>query len=82
MPELPEVETIARDVRPHLVGATIISVRVIKPDILRGIGRRAFERSLAGHCITAVTRRAKHLVIVLDDGRRVGFWRRADPAAP
>jgi len=71
VPELPEVETIARDVRPHLVGAIIRRIRVIKPDILRGIGRRAFERSLTGRRVTAVGRRAKHLVIVLDDGRRL-----------
>jgi formamidopyrimidine-DNA glycosylase len=71
VPELPEVETIARDVRPHLVGATIRSIHVSKPDILRGIGRRAFERSLTGRRVTEVSRRAKHVVIVLDDGRRV-----------
>ena len=71
MPELPEVETIARDIRPYLVGATIRDIHVLKPDILRGIGRRAFERSLTGRRVTAVGRRAKHVVIVLDDGRRV-----------
>ena len=71
MPELPEVETIARDIRPHLVGAVIRGVRVLKADILRGIGPRAFERSLAGCRIAAVSRRAKHVVIRLDDGRRV-----------
>ena len=71
MPELPEVETIARDIRPHLVGAVIRGVRVLKADILRGIGPRAFERSLAGRRIAAVSRRAKHVVIRLDDGRRV-----------
>jgi formamidopyrimidine-DNA glycosylase len=71
VPELPEVETIARDVRPHLVGARIRSVRVLKPDILRGVSRPAFERAVAGRRIAAVTRRAKHLVLSLDDGRRI-----------
>lgn len=71
MPELPEVETIARDVRPHLVGARIRSVRVLKPDILRGVSRPAFERAVAGRRIAAVDRRAKHLVLSLDDGRRI-----------
>ena len=28
MPELPEVETVARDLRPRLVGATIVGARV------------------------------------------------------
>lgn len=71
MPELPEVETIAADLRPHLIGARIRRVRVIRPDILRGIRRPAFQRGLSGRRVTAVGRRAKHLVIELDDGRRM-----------
>jgi len=71
VPELPEVETIARDVRPLLEGAAFQSARVLKPDILRGVTRSAFERALAGRVVRAVGRRAKHLVILLDDGRRV-----------
>jgi formamidopyrimidine-DNA glycosylase len=71
VPELPEVETIARDVRPHLVGATIREVRVHKADVLRGITRPEFRRSLEGRSVEAVSRRAKHLVILLDDGCRL-----------
>ncbi|HVO34018.1 MAG TPA: bifunctional DNA-formamidopyrimidine glycosylase/DNA-(apurinic or apyrimidinic site) lyase [Gemmatimonadales bacterium] len=71
MPELPEVETIARDVRPHLVGATLSRVRLFKSDVLRGIRPRAFLRSLEGRSVKAVTRRAKHLVILLGDGNRL-----------
>lgn len=71
MPELPEVETIARDVRPHLVGAMLRDVRVVKADVLRGLAGRAFERALAGRTVTGVARRAKHLVILLDDERRL-----------
>ena len=71
MPELPEVETIAADVRPHLLGARIARARVLKPDILRGVGRPAFERSVTGRLIASVERRAKHLVIRLDDGKRI-----------
>lgn len=71
MPELPEVETISRDVRPHLVGARIERVRVLKPDVLRGITRKAFERHLTGRRFRSVGRRAKHVVMALDDGRRV-----------
>ena len=71
MPELPEVETIARDIRPHLAGRRILRARVFKPDILRGIRRPAFERALAGRFVSSVGRRAKHLVILLDDDRRL-----------
>jgi formamidopyrimidine-DNA glycosylase len=71
VPELPEVETIARDVRPHLVGAVLRDVRVFKADVLRGIARRAFERSLEGRAVETVSRRAKHLVVLFDDGQRL-----------
>jgi formamidopyrimidine-DNA glycosylase len=71
VPELPEVETIARDVRPLLVGATLRRVQVFKSDVLRGVARPAFRRSLEGRAIEGVTRRAKHLVILLDDGSRL-----------
>ncbi len=71
MPELPEVETMARDIRPHLAGRTIRKAHLYKPDVLRKIKRPAFERGLAGRRVRAVGRRAKHVVIELDDGRRL-----------
>jgi len=71
MPELPEVETIAADVRPHLQGATILRARILKPDVLRRVRRPAFERALTGRRVLAVGRRAKHLVIELDNGARL-----------
>jgi len=71
VPELPEVETIARDIRPHLVGAVLRDVRIVKSDILRGIGPAALVRSLTGRRIVGVARRAKHAVLELDDGRRL-----------
>jgi formamidopyrimidine-DNA glycosylase len=71
MPELPEVETIASDVRPHLVGTRIVRARVIKPDVLRGIRRPAFEGALAGRRVVAVGRRAKHVVLTVDSGARI-----------
>ena len=71
MPELPEVETIAADVRPHLEGRTITAVRVFKPDILKKTSRATFQRAVAGRRVTRVWRRAKNLVLDLDDGRRV-----------
>ena len=35
MPELPEVETVARDLRPRLVGATIVGARCLWARTLR-----------------------------------------------
>jgi formamidopyrimidine-DNA glycosylase len=65
MPELPEVETIVRDLRPHLVGRTIQSAKLSHDDVLRGVSKRKLVSSLAGARIVGMTRRAKHAVIEL-----------------
>ena len=65
MPELPEVETIVRDLRPHLVGRTILSAKLSHEDVLRGVTKRKLVSSLAGARVTGMTRRAKHAVIEL-----------------
>ena len=72
MPELPEVETIVRDVRPVLEGRRVVSVEVLKPDILKKrISRAAFIRGVTGRRIERVGRRAKNIVIELDSGFRI-----------
>ena len=68
MPELPEVETIARGLRPALEGNTVVRARVWRPNVVVGsVGR--FERALAGRRVERVGRRAKLLHFDLDDGR-------------
>jgi formamidopyrimidine-DNA glycosylase len=71
VPELPEVETIARDLRPQLTGARIGAVRIHKSNVLRNAKPAAFSRALAGRRIIEVGRRAKHLILLLDDGLRL-----------
>jgi formamidopyrimidine-DNA glycosylase len=68
MPELPEVETIVRDIRPALVGRTLGRVSLSHDDILRGVSRRRLLRDLPGSSVQSVFRRAKHAV--LDFGER------------
>jgi formamidopyrimidine-DNA glycosylase len=65
MPELPEVETVARDLRPLLVGATIVGARVSWARTLRTHDPLAFAEAVAGRDVLAVGRRAKQLVIEL-----------------
>ena len=69
MPELPEVQTVVTTVRPHLVGATIRSVALHRPDIVTPPGC-PLESLLTGRTVTAVDRRAKRIVFTLDDGNR------------
>ena len=66
MPELPEVETIVRDLRPHLVGRTIMSAKLSQDDVLRDVSKRKLVSSLAGARIVGMTRRAKHAIIELE----------------
>jgi formamidopyrimidine-DNA glycosylase len=68
MPELPEVETVARDLRPRLVGATIVGARVSWARTLRTHEPIAFAEAVAGRTVESVGRRAKQLVIGLSGG--------------
>jgi formamidopyrimidine-DNA glycosylase len=71
VPELPETETIARDLNDQIVGATIKSVGVPKPDVLRGIGAIALRRRVTGARFTRCWRRAKLVVLDLSSGDRL-----------
>lgn len=72
MPELPEAETIARDLRRHIVGSTITGVRVTHADVLApGVSPESLDRALRGRRIEDVGRRAKNLVLTFDDGTRL-----------
>jgi len=64
LPELPETETIARDLDAMVCGATVVSVEVRKDDVLREADAAGFAEVLHGLTIAHVWRRAK--LIVLD----------------
>lgn len=64
MPELPETETIARDLDSDIRGSVIRDVVVHKSDVLRECTPASLKRVLLGARITRVWRRAK--LIVLD----------------
>jgi formamidopyrimidine-DNA glycosylase len=67
MPELPEVETIARTLRPDLVGATILEADLRWARTLATPSPRKFKEQIRGQKIVAVGRRAKYLNIQLAD---------------
>ena len=66
MPELPEVETIVRGLRPALVDLSIRRVRVLRPDVLRQ-PPRTFSARLRGRSVESVVRRGKNIVVGLTD---------------
>ncbi len=77
MPELPEVETIARDLRGLVTGARVVGVGCNWPPTLRSHEPEAFAAAVAGREIRGVDRRGKQLLVLLGPGVEPGA---ADPA--
>jgi formamidopyrimidine-DNA glycosylase len=71
VPELPETETIARDLDSAIRGRKITKVSVRKADVLRGVTARALAKSLRNATIVRSWRRAKLVVLDLDTGDRL-----------
>ena len=72
MPELPEVETIARDLRGLVTGARIAGARVGWPATLRSHSPEAFAAAVAGREIEGVGRRGKQLLVWLSAAAPTG----------
>ena len=69
VPELPEVETVRRDLEGVLTGAAIASVTVTGRRTIRRQAVAAFVDALAGRTIVAFRRHGKYLLVDLDDHR-------------
>jgi len=68
MPELPEVETVARLVRPRLLGRRVEGVQVSWERSLGGLDSRTFRGRIVGTRVKRVGRRAKWIVFDLERG--------------
>ncbi len=68
MPELPEVETIRRDLSAGLIGRKIVGVTVNWPKMVQIPSPEAFKQRLTGQTISALDRRGKYLIFQLDSG--------------
>jgi formamidopyrimidine-DNA glycosylase len=78
MPELPEVESLRRSLKPYIIGKTIQSITVHKPKLVSGSGtvrqpldykKQEFETNPIGAQITDITRVAKNLILHLSNGQ-------------
>jgi formamidopyrimidine-DNA glycosylase len=85
MPELPEVETTRRGIEPHLCGKSICEVIIRRRDLRQPVP--ASISDIGGLKVSAVTRRAKYLLLHLARHHHViihlgmsGSLRIADPA--
>ena len=65
MPELPEVEVLARHLRPLICGKTIRGVSVRRAKVLAPTSPQKFRRTLPGAKFTGLSRRGKYLLFQL-----------------
>jgi len=73
MPELPEVETVRRQLEPELVGKRIESASVLDERLTRPEPPLSLERAVAGRRVEAVNRRGKYLLIELEGERTLAI---------
>lgn len=88
MPELPEVETIRRQLQDHAAGRAIRSATVIDPLLVDPENPADFERRLAGRHVREFRRTGKYLIAELDQGEGLALhlrmtgqllWTAAEP---
>jgi formamidopyrimidine-DNA glycosylase len=67
VPELPEVETVVRDLRPCLIGRRLTRVKQTSRHTLRTRWRRAWNGAITGQRVKNITRRGKWILVALDN---------------
>jgi len=73
LPELPEVETVRRQLAPRVTGRRIAEVRVVDPLLVSPLDPDEFAAAVTGRVILALERRGKYLLARLDDGATLGL---------
>ena len=80
MPELPEVETIRRELARKITNKKIVNLKIIKRKLIKEPGVAGFKKGLIGEKVKEVTRRAKVLIIKLKEDKflvihlRISGW--------
>jgi formamidopyrimidine-DNA glycosylase len=69
MPELPEVETVARQLEPELEGRRIESLEVLDERWSRPVPAAELGEAVSGRTIEGLGRRGKYLLLALDGGQ-------------
>src|SRR5205085_4500690 len=69
MPELPEVESVRRQLAPLLGGRRFGRVEVLDPRLTRPADPAAVARSLEGERVATLGRRGKYLIVRFESGR-------------
>lgn len=80
MPELPEVETIKRDLRKKIINKKIVSIEVNHPKVIKEPSLAEFKKEIVGESIKDIIRKAKVLIFVLKENKflivhlRIAGW--------
>jgi len=69
MPELPEVETIKRELEKAILGKKISKVTILNPKVIKEPSPKEFQKEIAGTTIKNILRKAKLLIIELSNGK-------------
>ena len=69
MPELPEVESVRRQLAPALEGRCLTRVEITDPRLTRPLDPVEVAAELQGERVTLVDRRGKYLIVRFDSGR-------------
>lgn len=69
MPELPEVELVARSLAKLVSGRRIVAAELLRPKLAPETSPKIFSRKLRGARIQSVSRRGKHILFELDNGQ-------------
>ena len=69
MPELPEVELVARSLNKLVASRSIIAAELLRPKLAPETPPKTFARKLRGARIESVTRRGKHILFALDNAQ-------------
>uniref|UniRef100_A0A7C4XJ92 Bifunctional DNA-formamidopyrimidine glycosylase/DNA-(Apurinic or apyrimidinic site) lyase n=1 Tax=candidate division WOR-3 bacterium TaxID=2052148 RepID=A0A7C4XJ92_UNCW3 len=80
MPELPEIETIKRELKPQIVNQEIIGCKIFRKDIVGYPNAKLLCSSIIGERILDVGRRAKYLILYLSSEKRLIFHLRLSGA--
>jgi formamidopyrimidine-DNA glycosylase len=73
MPELPEVETVCRQLEPELEGRTIERLEIYDPRWCRPVTPEELSAAVSGSTVEGLSRRGKYLLLGLDGGRTLAM---------
>lgn len=80
MPELPEIETIRRELKPKIINKKITDCIVLRKEIIGYPEPKIFGKSIVSETITDVTRKAKYLILNLTQNKQLIFHLRLSGA--